>query len=240
MAAEKKTGIIIKKKWVPIRASKLFSEQVIGESLVPDVNVLVGRKVSVSLMTLTGDPQKQSVNVTFKITGVANDAAQSELTAYKILPAAAKKFMRRRREKIEDSFIVETQDKVAVRIKPVIVTRGRTTGSILATMQKLSRAYLAKVMSTMTSEQFIREVVERKLQHGLASQLHKLYPIAICEVRQFEFIPAEKVKELGLKVMLPPENLPDLTRKAKEEVKEEAKEETKEEAPQEQEASENA
>jgi len=50
--------VIKKKKWVPIQAPKLFNEQIIGESLVGEAQELVGRRATVSLMTLTGDPQK--------------------------------------------------------------------------------------------------------------------------------------------------------------------------------------
>jgi len=218
--------VIKKKKWVPIRAPKLFNEQIIGESFVGEVQELVGRHVTVSLMVLTGDPQKQTVNVSFKITGVVENAAVTELIGYQVLPSAAKKLMRRQRSKIDDSFIVETSDKKYIRVKPLIVTRGRTTRSVMASMRKLERAYIAKMISKMDFESFVRDVVQKKLQHGLNQLLRRLYPVGACEIRQLELIPSEKIKELGLKITLPPENLPELPKKEEvKEVKESASEE---------------
>jgi len=208
-----KAVVVKKKRWIPIRAPKLFNEQIIGESFVGEPKELVGRNVTVSLMVLTGDPQKQMTNVSFKITGMQENLVTSELIGYRLLPSAAKKLMRRSREKIEDSFIVETADKKLIRVKPLIITRGRTTGSVLATIQKLQRAYVAKAISQMDFESFVRDVVLKKIQHGLSQLLRRVYPVAICEIRQMEFIPTEKVKELGLKITLPPEKLPELPKK---------------------------
>lgn len=209
-APAKAVNIIKKKRWVAILAPKLFNEQLLGESFVEEPSNLVGRCVSVSLMTLTGDPQKQNVSVSFKIVSVQNDMVTTELTGYKLLPAAAKKMMRRKRNKIEDSFIVESADKKIIRVKPLIVTRGNTTGSVLATMQKLERAFIAKMISQSDVDSIIRDIVQKKLQSSLSQLLRRLYPVGACEIRMLEVIPVEKVKELGLKITLPPDKLPEV------------------------------
>lgn len=216
--AKATTAVVIKKKkWVPIIAPKLFSEQVLGESFVGESNELMGRSAKVSLMILTNDPQKQSVSVTFKVTGIDNNRAMTELVSYRLLPAAARKLMRRRKSKIDDSFVIETKDKKILRIKPMIITRTRARGAVMAALRQLERAYLAKMISQMDFETFVREVVMKKLQQGLGQGLRKLCPVGVCEIRMFEVISAEKVKEQGIKIMLPPEKLPDLTSRRKKE-----------------------
>jgi len=237
--APKSAAVVVKKKrWVQIVAPKLFSEQIIGESFVGEPQELVGRSVSVSLMVLTGDPQKQATSMSFKITGVQNDRVSTELVGLKVLPAAAKKLMRRKRSKIDDSFVVQTLDKKVVRIKPMIIARGKTTGNVMASMQRLERAFVARTVAKLDFENFVRDVVTKKFQQGLGQTLRKLYPIGACEVRQFELISAEKVKEMGIKVMAVPESLPEVHSKGepKDEDQSQVKapqEVQKEEAPQE-------
>ena len=224
MAKPAAKAVIAKKKiWVPIKATKLFSEQVLGESFVEAPEQLMGRVASVSLMILTGDPQKQTVSVSFKVTGVTKEGVTTELIGYKLLQAAAKKLMRRKRDKIEDSFIVVTKDGKIIRIKPLVITRGSTTGSVMATMRRLERAYVAKVISTSDFDAIVTDIVTKKFQHGLGMLLRHLYPIGACEIRQFELIAPEKVKELGLKITLPPEKLPEFKTSKKEEPKQEQK-----------------
>lgn len=233
MAKGSAAVIVKKKKWVGILAPKLFNEQFIGESYVGDVQELVGRKVTVSLMILTNDPQKQTINVTFKIIGTKNDTAKTEFVGYKMLPAAAKKLMRRQRNKIEDSFIVESKDKKIIRIKSMLITRGKTTGSVLTAIRQLQKAYLAKTISQNDAEGLIREITQKKTQHGMYQLLKRLHPMAACEIKQLELIPHEKIKELGLKITLPPENMPEPSKKAEKEsaIEETTQTETTEEKP---------
>ena len=223
MAKGTSSVVVKKKRWIKIQAPKLFNEQIMGESYVGEPQELVGRKVAVSLMVLTGEPQRQSINVAFRITGIKNDMAVTEVLGYKILPSSAKKLMRRNRSKIDDSFVVESADKKFVRIKPLIVTRGRTTGSVMASMRKLERAYLAKAISKMDTDSILRDAIQKRLQHGLSQMLRRLYPVSACEIRQLEFFSADKIKDLKLNITLPPESLPESRKK---EVPKEQKEES--------------
>jgi len=228
MAKGTSSVVVKKKRWIKIQAPKLFNEQIMGESYVGEPQELVGRKVAVSLMVLTGEPQRQSINVAFRITGIKNDMAVTEVLGYKILPSSAKKLMRRNRSKIDDSFVVESADKKFVRIKPLIVTRGRTTGSVMASMRKLERAYLAKAISKMDTDSILRDAIQKRLQHGLSQMLRRLYPVSACEIRQLEFFSADKIKDLKLNITLPPESLPESRKK---EVPKEQKESATEKAP---------
>lgn len=191
-----------KKKWVQIIAPKVFNEQVLGESYVSSVDNLVGRSLSVSLMQLTGEPQKQSVHVHFRITGAKEGKASAEVTAFKMLPSAAKKLVRRKRTKLADSFIVETKDKKLVRIKPLATTRGRVTSSLESALRKIMRSYIALAVSKLDAEGFVRLVVQKKFQSGMAKQMKKIHPMGPCVVRQFEFVAPEKAKN-ALRVLPP-------------------------------------
>lgn len=203
---------IVKKKWVPIIAPALFNGQTIGESLVADPAVLKGRALTVSSSVVLGDSPRHAVRLGFRITEVKEGRAMTELTGFKMPPSATRKLVRRRRDKIADSFVVRTKDEKLVRIKPLVTTRGKTTGSVLTTMRKLVRAYLAKMISETKYADLLSEIVGKKLQKGLAEQLRRLFPIAGCDIRMFEVIPEDKV-DVGLKIVLPPEHLPDFASK---------------------------
>ena len=204
---------IKKKKWVSINAPKLFNEQHIGQSYVGEAEDLVGRKVTVSLMTLTNDPQKQNVHVTFNIVGIKEGIATTKLTGYKLLPSSTKKLMRRNKSKIEDSFIVETKDKQLLRVKPLMVTRNRASAHLLSSMRKLMKAFIAKTISQTDFTTFVTDVVQKRVQRSLSQMMKRLYPVSISEIRQMELIPTEKIKELGLKITLPPDSLPEVPKK---------------------------
>ena len=202
-------AVIIKKKWYNIHAPKLFQEKLIGETYAAEAEPFVGKYVAVSMMMLTGEPQKQNISLKFKIVSCKDNVLATEFVSLDVLPASLKKLSRRRRDKIEDSIVVKTADDMYLQIKPLAVTRGKTTGSILTAMRKLQRAYIATVISKTKTEDLLRDIFQKKLQRNTAQVLKPIYPVYDVEIRKLNILTAERVKELKLKILSPPENPPD-------------------------------
>ncbi len=179
-----KSAVLVKKKvWLPIIAPGLFNNQPMGEMYLTEDADPAGRKITVSLTTLTGDPQRQNIHITFAITKKENNQILTKTTGFSIAPAAVRKMMRRARERIDDSFIVKTKDDVAIRVKPILITRGRTKSSVLKEIRTKMRIFVARSASSMTFIDFIKELVAHRLQRQMQDLLRKTYPLQICELR---------------------------------------------------------
>lgn len=174
---------LVKKVWVPILAPKLFNEMLIGESLLADANTAVGRIVTVSMTTLTNDIQRQHINVSFKVTGINKDALVTELVGYHFSPNSVKRFVRRARSKLDDSFTVVTADGKKLRIKPLMVTRSRTKGGVKAALIKGARTFLTNHLAKTKLEAFWTDVIAHNAQKQLSDALRKTYPLNTCEFR---------------------------------------------------------
>ncbi len=161
---------------------------------------MIGRFLSVSLSNITNEPQKQNVAIKFKITKVREGHLETEIYGLKMLPAAVKRLVRRNRSKIDDSFVVKSKDGKIVRVKPIVLTRGKTTGSVLAAMKKFVRAHLALKFSKTDFDQFITDLITKKLNHEIVKPLRKIFPVAVFDIRQFIIIPPEKK---GIKILKP-------------------------------------
>ena len=193
MAKKQVAKVVVKKKrWVPVIAPKLFNEREIGEMHVEEPSAAIGRKLSVSMTTITGEPQKQNIMAKFLITGFVGEKLQTEMVGYMLNTAATKRLMRRNRSKIDDSIVYKTSDEKKVRIKPLLVTRGRAQGGTKAALRKLMKEYLAKTVVKMSFEQLIREIINKKFQRALSDALRKIYPIAGSEIRNIELIIPKK------------------------------------------------
>lgn len=188
-----KAATVIKKRWIPILAPKLFNEAEIGETYVADPATVKGRDITVSLMTLTNDPQKQAINVHFKIVNVEADKAHTEFLGYRILPAALKRFVRRNRDKFEDSFIIKTKDDVLVRLKPFVVTRTRCTGGTLAILRRVVRTHIGQATARMTYDQLTEELLTHKLQNDTGALMRKVFPVGSMEIKWMERAPKDAV-----------------------------------------------
>jgi len=200
MAAKpSKAAVLVKKKvWLPLIAPALFNNQPIGEMYVDEPQHAVGRRITVSLMTLIGDPQRQSVHISFSITKAENNQLLTQMHGYSIAPVAVRKMMRRARNRLDDSFVVKTQDGIAVRVKPALITRSRTKSSVLAHLKRQMRTTIVRAIAKLTFIDFMRDLVAHKFQRELQDALRKIYPLQTCELRDAHI----ETREKGLKNIL--------------------------------------
>ncbi|MEK6822580.1 MAG: hypothetical protein AABY13_02030 [Nanoarchaeota archaeon] len=191
--ASKATVQVKRKRWVPIIAPKLFNEMQLGESYLLEPKDAVGRTVRVSVMQLTGEPQKQYISAAFTITDVQGDKLRTEIKSYKILASALRRLVRRNKDKFEDSFLVTSADGRSMRVKPFVVTRFRSNGGILTALRKVVRIKFTEIAAATKSEQFYADVITGKVQQGVQDALKKTYPVGACEVRWLELLGAAPV-----------------------------------------------
>lgn len=184
-----------KKRFYPILAPRIFNEQEIGEAHLYDLREAIGRRVKLNLMALTNDPKKQRINISFEITSVDGEKARAEVIGYNISPSAMRRMVRRKKIRMDDSFVVKTNDNKLVRIKPFLVTGGLARSSALKGLKRRLREVLTKNIAKMSYEFFLKELISHRLQSDLRAQLKKTYPLAICEIRAIE-IEKEKKREV--------------------------------------------
>ena len=187
--ADQKQGLkVIKKKWFPIFASKEFEEANIGESLVASASDLVGRIVSVNLMSLTNDIKLQHITLKFKIIGADNDKATADLIGFEIIPPAIRRLVRRGVDRIDDSFICETVDNKKIRVKPFILTKSYARGLVGNRLRKAMIDYIAKEAKKVTFDDLVKNLLGNKFQTSIKAELKKIYPIKSCEIKSVSVV----------------------------------------------------
>ena len=195
-----------KKQWYQIIAPKQFEEGVLGETLVSDPQMMLGKALSHNLMNLTSDPKRQNINIYFKVVSVEGGKGLTSIVGYEIIPSSVKRFVRRNSEKMNLSFECETADNMLVRIKPLVITKADVKGSVAAKMRNVIVQNLIKTIKKTNYNELMNDVITHKLQSELRAGLNKMYPLKVCEIRYLGIVQREKSHE------------------AKEEVKVEAKE----------------
>ncbi|MEK6963139.1 MAG: hypothetical protein AABX70_01835 [Nanoarchaeota archaeon] len=232
---------IIRKRWVPILAPKLFHERVIGESYVAEPEQLRGRSVFVNMMVLTGDPKKQQVQVQFSISDVKEGKGYATFKGYAYSPNSIKRLARRGRDKIDDSFLCKTQDNVVLRVKPIIVTGSKAPRSVQGALRRTFRRKMKEIVQKETFEQVMRDILEYKLQGAIKGLLHKFFPVRVLDIRVLKIEPVEYTEKESLTVEIPKkkeegvsdEEVEEKVEEESQATEEESMEETEEESPQE-------
>ncbi|MBI2128899.1 hypothetical protein HYU07_01535 [Candidatus Woesearchaeota archaeon] len=226
--AEKETELKIKKKkWHSIIAPKIFSEQVIGETLVTDVKSLLNRSISANLMNLTGDPKNQNINMKFAINRVEGNKVFTDVMGYIMNPASIRRMIRREKERVDDSFACKTLDNKMIRIKPLAITVASTKSSILSKLRKKMQALIKEAVAKLNYESLLYEIIDNKLQKRVKADLSKVYPVKNFEIKMMvieEQRKQKEEKEIELKEEKPQAELEGSKEEANAQPKEEAAE----------------
>jgi len=172
-----------KRRWYNILATKNFGNTVIGETVSVDSANLIGRVVNYNLGMLTRDIKLQNVKVGFRVNKVEDNNALTEIVKYELINSYIKRVVRAGRGKLDESFVVETKDKVKLRLKIIVLTRNTVQRSVLTQMRKKLRDSFSDLLSKEDYESFLANLISHRIQMNLKRELNKVYPVAVCEVR---------------------------------------------------------
>jgi ribosomal protein S3AE len=185
-----------KKKWYKIVAPKQFNGALLGETYIADPNLMLGKTLKFNLMNLTNDMKKQNINMKFKVDKVEDNKGITSVIGFQIIHSSVKRFVRRNSEKMSLSFACETSDNVYLRVKPLVIARGELKSSIAARLRNTIERELKKIIKAKTYDELMSELITRKIQMGLKSAMHKIYPLKICELRYIGIEDREKPQEV--------------------------------------------
>lgn len=184
MATKKQVATKIrKKKWLTLIAPKLFNEQPLGETPTYENDEVLGKHLIFNLMNLARDAKKQGINLRFRVKEIKGEKAYTELIGYEILPSSIRRLVRREKDKVDDSFIVSTKDNFRVVIKPLLITRNKTKGSILTRLRKEAKIAYLQLAKKVVLADLLSNAVTGGLQKTIKDRLNKIYPLKVSEIK---------------------------------------------------------
>jgi len=203
---------IMKKEWYPILAPKIFQNTVLGETPVFEPGQMLGKGLTINLTNLTHDVKRQNININFEIVNVENGKGFTEVVGYNMVQSTIRRLVRKNIEKIDMSFSCKTSDNKNLRIKPLMITRSATTGSVAAKIRRNAQNFIVDYIGKISYDNFVNDLVSHKMQSYLRKDLSKIYPLRICEIRSMEIVDLEKKKKAQseAKAGIKPESKPKM------------------------------
>ncbi len=165
----------------------------LGKSYVLNAEQLMDKPVKVNLMELTGDMKNQNINLGFRVMAVKNNEGFAEIWSYELMPAHIRKMVRRKRDKLDDSFVLETKEKMKLIVKPMLLTNTPTTSSVQRDLRREMRNLMIRMFKSLDYEDIIRNIILRKIQNSLIKELNLVTPIRACEIKTLQRISDKSV-----------------------------------------------
>jgi small subunit ribosomal protein S3Ae len=162
----------------------------IGETPVykDKIENAIGRTVDLNLAFLLGNFKYQNYKVIFKINKISGLGAYTEVKEIMLYPAYVRRLTRKGTSKIEDSFIVKTNDGFDIRIKPLVITRFKAHRSQKTGIRKTYRKYLEEKVPTLKYYELIEKIINYDLQNEIKPVLNKIFPVANVEIRRLTLL----------------------------------------------------
>jgi small subunit ribosomal protein S3Ae len=177
------------KHWFKVRAPGLFQHVELGETVASEPEQVVGRTLEVTLPELSGgaDAAKAHIKLRFRIERIGGDGvAEARFVGHDLTSDYVRRLARRKRSKIDTSFVVTTKDGIEIVVKPVAVGEQRLQTRLRAELRHKIVALLVEEAKLRTSGEFVREMLQGELSKILAHGLKTLYPLKKIEIRRSE------------------------------------------------------
>jgi small subunit ribosomal protein S3Ae len=175
------------KDWFSIVAPKFFGDFIIGETMALDPNQLIGRVIETSLTDITGDPNKYYLKFYFKIKDIENNKAVTSFFGHDCTRDYIARIVRRRTTRIDTNDIIDLKDN-KMRVKAIAISNRKVSKNVELKIRKNVRDLINEKVSQMKTEEFIREMIDGKLQQKIRKAISKVYPLRYFEFRKTEVL----------------------------------------------------
>lgn len=187
----------IKKNWYEIEAPIFFKGQIIGETPASDPKYLVGRTVSISLADLVQDAKRFYLKFNFRIVNV-DGKAKTIFTGHDVTYERIYRMVQRHSRRIDCIQDAELADGARIRVKTILVIPKLVSTSVKDSVRKKMKSAVEKVLSSSTTENFMRMLIDGSLQSAIREECKKVYPVGPIEIRKSEVL-RQPTKTVGIK-----------------------------------------
>ena len=175
------------KEWFEITAPKFFGDFVIGETIALDPEQLKGRIIETSLTDITGDPNKYYLKFFFKIDNVDGKKAITKFIGHDCTRDYLARIVRRRKTRIDTNDIIELKDN-KIRVKTIAISNRSVSQTVEIKVRRIIRETVISEIEKLKTEEFIREIIDGKLQSKIRKNVSKVYPLRFFEFRKTEVL----------------------------------------------------
>jgi small subunit ribosomal protein S3Ae len=184
--AEKRVKKMKGKKWFTILAPTMFDKVEIGKTIADSPENIIGRKINVSMMELTGDFKKYYMKMSFKVTEVKDMNALTEFAGSQCLGDYISRMVYRRSRRVDTVQDLKTKDGKKIRVKTITILPRRVKSSIQTAARNKIRGIVKSEVENSSLEKFVEKMLSNDIKNRVYKEVSVVYPIRNFEIRKTE------------------------------------------------------
>jgi small subunit ribosomal protein S3Ae len=182
--------------WYRLHAPSMFNYAIMAHTPADNPEVVNGRVTEVPLEQLTGDFSQKNFMVKFRVNETRGNNAFTSFDGHRLTSDYKRALTRRRNSRIDCNFVVNLQDDVVIRIKPIIMVDKRVKKSQEKMLRSVTHNYIQENLSKLSISETLKKIYSGDLSKEVASILKTTYPTKRVEISKINVMNPASLMEV--------------------------------------------
>ena len=166
--------------WYRLHAPSMFNYAIMAHTPADSAEVVNGRVTEVPLEQLTGDFNQKNFMIKFRVHETRGNNAFTSFDGHRLTSDYKRALTRRRNSRIDCNFVLNLQDDVQIRIKPIIMVDKRIKKSQEKMLRAVTHKYIDENLSKLSLSEALKKIYSGDLNKEVATTLKT--PASLMEV----------------------------------------------------------
>ena len=184
------------KIWYRLHAPSMFNYAIMAHTPADNPEYVNGRVTEVPLEKLTGDFSQKNFMVKFRVHETRGNNAFTTFDGHRLTSDYKIALTRRRNSRIDCNFVLNLQDDVKIRIKPIIMVDKRIKKSQEKMLRSVANKYIEEHISKLNLSEALKKIYSGDLNKEVATALKSTYPTKRVEISKISVMNPASLMEV--------------------------------------------
>ncbi|RZD33544.1 MAG: hypothetical protein CXT75_11535 [Methanobacteriota archaeon] len=182
--------------WYRLHAPSMFNYAIMAHTPADSPEAVNGRVTEIPLEQLTGDFSQKNFMVKFRINETRGNNAFTSFDGHRLTSDYKRALTRRKNSRIDCNFIVNLQNDVIIRIKPILMVDKRVKKSQEKMLRSVAHKYVEENLSKLSISETLKKIYSGDLSKEIASILKTTYPTKRVEISKISVMNPSSLMEV--------------------------------------------
>ena len=184
------------KMWYRLHAPSMFNYTIMAHTPADNSEVVNGRVAEVPLEKITGDYNQKNFMIKFRVNETRGNNAFTSFDGHRLTSDYKRALTRRRNSRIDCNFVINLDDDVQIRIKPIIMVDKRIKKSQEKVLRAMTHENIEKTLTKLTLSETLKKIYSGELNKEISTKLKTTYPTKRVEISKIEVMNPASLMEV--------------------------------------------
>jgi small subunit ribosomal protein S3Ae len=184
------------KMWYQLHAPSMFNYAIMAHTPADSADIVNGRVTEVPLEKLTGDFNQKNFMIKFRVNEVRGNNAFTSFDGHRLTSDYKRALTRRKNSRIDCNFVLNLQDDVQIRIKPIIMVDKRIKKSQERVLRAVAHKCIDESLTKLNISETLKKIYSGDLSKEVATMLKSTYPTKRVEISKIHVMNPTSLMEV--------------------------------------------